>query len=252
MYQTALFLVCLSCLFSCKKERIPSVIHCLGQADALPDSMKCAPDGADSLYCNHRFWGQFSLVENSKLYQPLYCQPTGAHIRFLNDTGAFKDFTLLNKCYQERCQRIQSLLPCVGAAQYDLFYMQSEAIEIQLSSSDQQIELDIIIQPQPDLIHPENGGVGDFLHIYRKNNTGTWALESATILSKRSLSYPAAVYQEYFESIELLGVVFYEVISSDVHYYPAQSRPFKYYYNQLYGLIGFEEQNGALWRLDQE
>lgn len=244
------FLLLLVFASSCKKEDenpINAALECLGSAE-IPFALSTCEDVlTNEFFCDITALGEFVLDDISKEYMTYACDDIGDKITYVNEDGDELDLEIIDQRYQETTATYNSGNVCQSdSSLYDGICLGSEVIRLILQSATLELELMVEIKTIPETFSVISGGVGDILQISRKTGVNLLTIDFKAVLSQRTLSYDKTFSQEVFESIDILGEEFRDVISNDVSM--ILSPTYKYYYSKTEGLIAFQDDAGMLWK----
>jgi hypothetical protein len=125
----------------------------------------------------------------------------------------------------------------------------NEYAQFNIKSADSKIDLIIRLRTSLGTEDPLSGKVADYIEILQRTANNSFVQEFFIMVNERNIGFSQEPNQENFGTIELLGESFENVLSSDISVYP-DPKPFKYYYNQIIGLVAFQDSQGVLWRIE--
>lgn len=171
-------------------------------------------------------------------------------IRYKNEKGETIDLKVDDKTYLKSNAVYSSAVSCPGDSTKTTGYcIEFEQLVIGLREQTGKLDLSISILTKPDMRNPGAGRAGDFLNITRKKGNNLFS-ELSFVLNQRTLTYEEEFNQAHLDQIELLGKTFSDVITNDITLF-VNPKPYKYYFNQEVGLIGFVDSDGVLWVIEE-
>jgi|GEM_PF-4790115 hypothetical protein len=232
-------------LVSCTEEALFINQNCL-EFVSEENAEYCDDESLDEdKYCEVRYAGQFSLTEQSKNFLPLYCLEVGQTINYQNESGELMEFIVLDKGYYKGHRIVSQGTACddfPGKALLDC--IDHDRAFIRIKSESKTLELELVTLP--DTKDKTLGNVGDFLNVFREEVPNYFVKEWSMVVDQRSLSYENENCLQTFESMDLNGQTFHDVITFD----PAQNcAHYTYYFNEELGMVGFKRSDGQVWTL---
>ncbi len=247
-------LLCLLTFISCTKENIQSgpETNCVGDINWNYTILVCSDDPTPpgNWLCRIDSFGNYTILDSSKLFIPQYCQDSGTIINYINGQGEIHSYFISEKSYLKRTAVFNTFTKCQMNDNKDIGYcINTEEITLSMELMDSNHKIVIQIMTKPDVINPKIGRAGDFLTIYTFQTKNGASIDFNSVINKRTLSYEFEYNQEFYPTVELLNIKFNDVISNDV---TTIGQPtYKYYYNIHKGLVAFVDTNGVLWRIEQ-
>jgi hypothetical protein len=245
----------LTLILSCSKKddiQINSALECLGQVEISLYLSTCENNAqtTNDFYCEVITIGEFQLENSSKEFMVQACNNEGDIIKYENEIGEVIEFEVTKNRYTTVTSVYGTTDTCENDTSKTVGYcMRKELIQLVLKSTSPELELTIEIETAPDWLVVEVGPVGDFLKISRRKSFNSLSTEFKAVITKRTLSYDNSPFQEFFETIEILGEEYENVISNDINFDLTNTPKFKYFYNNTIGLIAFQDENKITWKL---
>ena len=226
-------------------------LDCLIEFESLASLGECDeyenPFPDDS--CETISLGESKLEDTSKEYIAQACQDINQNINYVNDEGETISMVVSRKTYKDTRRSYRSIQVCENDSTKVISYcLKSEFIVIRLNSENPEIQLEIKLEKFIDMESPEPGEFGDMLSVLRKKNMNSSYRDFKYLLNKGTLDFENFIGEENYESLEILGTVFNNVMSFDSSIY--QDPRFKIFYNQTIGLVAFRDTNNIIWRIE--
>jgi len=236
------FLIPLFALFfACDQDNSEITSDCLGEVDTQ-NATYCSDEQVGDKYCDVRYAGKYSLSEASKNAAGIYCESEGTEIVFNNSAGEELLFTIGEKSYREM-HRFIDQGPCPeDSLKVLLDCIDAEMASLVLVSDTYTFKFEFTSMTDQKSQSEEN--VGDFLLIFRKVFGDLFYQDFKMVLDQRSLSYDMEDCLKLYESIDLNGDTYFNVISykEDESCYSG-----RYYFTSDHEFIAFNIDGDGLW-----
>jgi len=216
-------------------------IDCFGSPGATSDKTACETL-IDSNPCDFIDGGTFFLSDASKLYFPHICNENGDLISYVNSAKENKRL-FINKITHIMSKTMSNTFMTCPMDSTETIYICSdiESVFVSLESEDKSLELVIRISANSSLLSSTISIAKPQISIYKKSQGSfdfRYDLEGELGGTNDD--------REHYESIDLNGSIFNDVISMDITK-STDPNIFKYYYSKTLGLIGFLDSDGILW-----
>lgn len=238
-------------VLSCNKmdvEKESNVLNCIGEINDL-ETETCETDSITSEgICDFHYIGSYTLPDESIQYLPQYCCELNTLIEYKNSEGEIIEFKLTDKDYLRKKSGYKASDWCEdGSLRRKGICLSHDEVFIEMHAVDLALELLICVKTVPDVSYLEDPKIGDILEVYKNDPHRTGDFDFLSIINQRTLNNGKFSLEEHFENIELNGETFNDVISNKV---PEYYDKFRYYFNKDKGMIGFEDDDGVLWTIN--
>jgi len=206
----------------------------------------------DSIYCEPEYLGSFTFDDVIKNIANFYCIDSTSTIQFQNTSNEIVEFHIKNFSYSSDRSINWTNVPCPSdATKYTMFCGEQEQYSIVLESKDTAFQFTIRIQTLPILSGESKGKYYDRAYIYKDKALTAIDLQSKLVIGNgdSQLDYKNVSGQEYYESIELNNIEYFDVVSQDIS--NATPIRIKFYVSREKGIVGFLTPEGELYNLMQ-
>lgn len=236
-------LLVLAC-FACSKDDVLT-FGCIDTPKDNTTPVNCNPDSYPSDHFCKLDFREFHLQEESLQYIPQYCED---NITYRNNEGETLSFLVFSKTHTIERQTWNSHEPCpeepTKRVRTCIF---TEIISYRMRTSDEVLDFTIRIANELGLDRKTEEGIGEFLTVIRGNPRFVHVEDFRYVLNQADLTYSSRAEEEFYDTIELNGILYSDVISVDLSF--VHNPQFKFYFTKNIGLLGFEDLNNVLWTL---
>jgi hypothetical protein len=198
-----------------------------------------------------RYGGKFHLTAITREYFPFFCVSFGDKIRYKNIKNQILEFEVVEIKYFEDYILLNREISCPdssGLFQFDCIDIDKLLLRLESDS----VNFEITLSTELEYYHQELGDVYDMFIISRylkPYNPDFLMCDFAAITDQRDISFGRYPCRKLYETIELNGKEFHNIIGYD-DAYPCPGPA--YFINPGRGLVAFTiNDNESLWVIEE-
>jgi hypothetical protein len=204
----------------------------------------------DSIYCEPEYLGSYVFDDLIKNTAKVYCIDNVNTLKFQNSTSEIIEFNIKKFYYLSARYFNPTSWPCPSDTTRKLSYcFEQEKYSIWLESEEPSLFFTITIETQPIFVGSNKGKYYDQILIWKQTSPTNHTRQTNIVFGNGNseYDYKNVSGQEYYESIELNDILYFDVISEDLSNHA--NLPTKFYISRENGIVGFLTPEGELYNL---
>ena len=252
------YFLLLFCLFSiiilqsCSDDEMNNsnpddTLNCLGSPEHPVSFRTCDSRTIDTTqYCTLNYKGDHNLSDDAKSYASFYCDNIGRDYKYISEDGDELTLSLTDKSYSKISRLLGILFTCPeDSTLLEGFCYEGETILGELTSSDNSIVINIVIKHN---IIPSVEGLEDVFETIQLSLNPSLPVSLANDFSL-NLNGIGLPLPSFYEDISLNGISFQNIYSNENNL--LFSAPNTFYFSREKGVVGFKQENGPLYALNE-